>query len=154
MIPFFDLKTQYETIGADLEREVLAVLRSGSYILGEPVERFEQAFAAYCGVRHGIGVDNGTNSLTLALKAMGLQPGDEVITVSNTAVPTVCAIVNAGCVPRFVDIERDTYLMDVDRIEACITPRTRCLLPVHLYGQNVAMERVLEIAQRHGLKVL
>ena len=154
MIKVWNYLNEYQEEKAEILAGIEKVLNSGWLIMGESLKSFEQKFAAYCGVRHGIGVDNGTNSLTLALKAMGLNGGDEVITVSNTAVPTVCAIVNAGGVPRFVDIERDTYLMDVERIEAALTPRTRVLLPVHLYGQNVAMERVMEIARKHGLKVL
>jgi aminotransferase EvaB len=130
------------------------VFRSGRLILGESVKNFEAAFSAYCGVRYGVGVDNATNGLFLSLKALDIGPGDEVITVSNTAVPTVSAICAAGARPRFVDIDPATYLMDVRQIESAITPRTRCLLPVHLFGQCVAMETVKAVAERHGLKVV
>ena len=105
-----------------------SVFRSGQLILGPRVREFETAFAAYCGVSHGIGVDNGTNALMLGLKALGVTPGSEVVTVPNTAVPTVAAIVAAGGVPRFVDIDRDSYVMDVNLLETAITARTACVL--------------------------
>lgn len=143
---------------ADERDEILAavdrVFSSGQLILGESVKRFERAFADYCGVKHGVGVDNGTNAVFLGLKALGVGPGDEVITVPNTAVPTVSAIVTAGATPRFVDIDPRTYLMDVSQVESIITERTRCIVPVHLYGQCVDMEPLNEIASRHGLSVL
>ena len=130
------------------------VFRSGKLILGPHVVEFEKAFAAYCGVRHGIGVDNGTNALTLGLRALGVKPGSEVVTVPNTAVPTVSAIVAAGGVPRFVDIDRDSYLMDVSLLEDAITERTSCVLPVHLFGQSVAMADLRRIANGRGIPVL
>ncbi|MBG0791824.1 MAG: DegT/DnrJ/EryC1/StrS family aminotransferase [Desulfovibrionaceae bacterium] len=143
---------------AEERREVLeaveGVLESGKLILGPNVEAFEAEFAAYCGARHGIGVDNGTNAIFLALKAVGVEPGDEVITVTNTAVPTVSAIVSAGAVPRFVDIDPATYLMDTRRLEDAVTPKTRCIVPVHLYGQCVDMDAVRAVAARHDLKVV
>ena len=111
------------------------VFRSGQLVLGPHVAEFETAFAAYCGVRYGIGVDNGTNALMLGLKALGVTPGSEVITVPNTAIPTVAAIIAAGGVPRFVDIETDGYVMDVNLLENAFTERTACILPVHLFGQ-------------------
>ncbi|MDH7568051.1 MAG: DegT/DnrJ/EryC1/StrS family aminotransferase [Armatimonadota bacterium] len=153
-IKVWDYLAEYEAEREDILAGVEKVFRSGWLIFGESLKQFEQAFPAYCGVAHGVGVDNGTNGLTLALRALGIGAGDEVITTSNTAVPTVSAIVTAGATPRFVEIERDTYLMDVDQLEAAITPRTRCILPVHLYGQCVAIEKVLEVARRHNLKVL
>ena len=130
------------------------VFRSGQLILGPHVEEFETAFAAYCGARHGIGVDNGTNALMLGLKALGVTPGSEVVTVPNTAVPTVAAIVAAGCVPRFVDIDPDGYGMDVNLLEDALTERTACILPVHLFGQCVPMSALSPIAARRGLPVL
>ena len=130
------------------------VFRSGQLILGPHVKQFETAFAAYCGVSHGIGVDNGTNALMLGLKALDVQPGSEVITVPNTAVPTVAAIVAAGGVPRFVDIDRNSYVMDVNLLEAAVSERTACVLPVHLFGQCVPMSSLRRITSARGIPVL
>ncbi|WP_210529329.1 DegT/DnrJ/EryC1/StrS family aminotransferase [Rubellimicrobium arenae] len=154
MIPFLDLTAQYRTIEADLEDAVLAVLRSGTYVLGEPVERFESAFARYCGSRHAIALNTGTSALHLALLAAGIGPGDEVITVSMTFVATTAAILYAGATPVFVDIDPATWTMDPARIEAAITPRTRAILPVHLHGRIADMDSIGEIAARHGLVVI
>jgi aminotransferase EvaB len=154
MIRVWNYLPEYEAEKADILAGIEQVLSSGQLILGPSVKAFEQGFAAYCGCSHGIGVDNGTNSLMLSLRAFGLKPGDEVITVANTAVPTVSAIVSAGAVPRFVDIDPRSYLMDTERVAAAITPRTRVILPVHLYGQVVPMEPLLELARRHSLRVL
>lgn len=130
------------------------VFSSGRLILGPEVAAFEAAFAAYCGVAYGVGVNSCTDALFLALKALGIGPGDEVITVANTAVPTVAALRATGAMPVFVDVEEDTFLIDVSRIEPAITSRTKCILPVHLFGQVADMEPLLEIAARHELKVL
>jgi dTDP-4-amino-4,6-dideoxygalactose transaminase len=115
------------------------------------VREFEARFAAYVGASDGVGVNSGTDAIFLALKALEVGPGDEVITVANTAVPTVSAIRATGASPVFVDIEPDTYLMDVRQVEARVTPRTKALLPVHLYGQSVDLDPLIEIAARHGL---
>lgn len=143
---------------AELETEILAAVRcvfeSGHLILGERVREFEERFAAYVGAGHGIGVNSGTDALWLALKALGVGPGDEVISVANTAVPTVAAIRAAGGMPVFVDVEPDTYLMDVAQVAAKITPRTKALLPVHLYGQSVDLDPLLVLAERHGLGIV
>lgn len=154
LIKVWDYLEELEEEKADILAGVEKVLYSGRLILGQSGRDFEAAFASYCGVRFGVGVDNATNGLFLALKALGVGPGDEVITVSNTAVPTAAAIVAAGTAPRFVDIDPDTYLMDVDRLEAAITARTRCILPVHLYGQCVDMAGVSAVAAKHGLAVV
>ena len=154
MIPFFDLKPQYETIGADLEREMLAVLRSGNYILGEPVERFEQAFAAYCETRHAIALNSGTSALHLALMAAGVGAGDEVITTPSTFVATVAAIVYAGATPVLVDIDPVSWNIDPRAVEAAITARTRAILPVHLHGRLADVEALGRIARRHGLALI
>ena len=130
------------------------VISSGRLILGPEVSAFEEAFAAYCGVAHGVGVNSGTDALFLALKALGIGPGDEVITVANTAVPTVAAIRAAGALPVFVDVEEDTFLMDVSQLEAAITGKTTCIIPVHLYGQPVDMEPLMHIARKRGLYVV
>jgi len=145
---------EYENEKKEIHSAIEEVLKSGSLILGENVKKFEEEFARYCGVRFGVGVNSGTDALFLGLKALGIGPGDEVITVANTAVPTVSAIVSAGATPRFVDIDHETYLMDTTQLEKAITKKTKCILPVHLYGQCVNMDDVRNIAQRHGLKVL
>ncbi|MFI1809232.1 DegT/DnrJ/EryC1/StrS family aminotransferase [Streptomyces sp. NPDC020422] len=129
------------------------VFGSGRLVLADSVRSFEEEFAARHGAGHCVGVDNGTNAVKLGLEALGVGPGDEVITVSNTAAPTVLAIAGTGATPVFVDVRED-YLMDVSRVEAALTPRTRCLLPVHLYGQCVDMAPLEELAARHGLAVL
>lgn len=153
-IKVWDYVEEYKAEREEILAAVDRVFGSGILILGNSVKSFEAEFAAYCGSRFGVGVDNATNGIFLALKTLGIGQGDEVITVSNTAVPTVSAIAQAGATPRFVDIEPDTGLMDVAKIEAAITPRTRCLIPVHLYGQCVDMEGLLEIARRHDLRVI
>ena len=153
-IQVWDYRAEYEAEREDILKAVERVLRSGRLVLGESVRNFEHELAAYCGAGHGVGVGSGTDALVLALRALGVQPGDEVITTSNTAIPTVSAIVTAGAAPRFVDIERDTYLMDMAQLEHAITERTRCIVPVHLFGQCVAMDRVQALADRHGLAVL
>jgi len=145
---------EYEQEKEEIYAAIRTVLESGTLILGDQVRLFEQEFAQYCGVRYGVGVNSGTDALFLGLKALGIGHGDEVITVPNTAVPTVSAIVSTGAIPRFVDIEPDTYLMDVQQLEHTITEKTKCILPVHLYGQCVDMDRVSQIAAHHGLKVL
>jgi aminotransferase EvaB len=145
---------EYESERDDILDAVETVFRSGRLILGESVAGFEREFAAYHGVPHCVGVDNGTNAIKLGLQALGIGPGDEVITVSNTAAPTVVAIDNVGATPVFVDIDPDTYLMDTAQLAAAITPRTRCLLPVHLYGQCVDMAPLRELAARHDLRIV
>lgn len=146
--------SEYEAEREEILAAVESVLRSGKLILGPNVAAFEEEFAAYCGAQYGVGCDNGTNAVMLALLALGLAPGDEVVTVANTAVPTVSAIVSAGGLPRFVDIDPATYLMDTARLEAAVTPRTRAIVAVHLFGQCVAMEAVRAVADRHGLLVV
>lgn len=145
---------EYAEERADIHDAVEKVFSSGKLVLGPSVSAFEQEFAAYHDVPHCVGVDNGTNAIVLGLRALGIGAGDEVITVSNTAAPTVIAIDAVGATPVFVDVDPDTYLMDVTQIEAAVTDRTRCLLPVHLYGQCVDMVKVREVADRQGLPIL
>ncbi|MET0234371.1 MAG: DegT/DnrJ/EryC1/StrS family aminotransferase [Kibdelosporangium sp.] len=145
---------EYEKERDDILDAVDTVFRSGKLVLGPSVAAFEQEFAAYNGVEHCVGVDNGTNALVLGLRALGVGAGDEVITVSNTAAPTVIAIDQVGATPVFVDVDRDTYLMEIDQVAAAITERTKCLLPVHLYGQCVDMAPLKELAAKHGLPIL
>jgi dTDP-4-amino-4,6-dideoxygalactose transaminase len=153
-VPFVDLKEQYNSIRNELEPVLQEVFRDAAFILGKYVARFEQEFAAYCGVQHAIGVNSGTDAITLTLKALGLGPGDEVITAANTFVATVEAITHAGCKPVLVDILPDTYNMDPNALEEKITPRTRAIIPVHLYGQPSDMATIMKIAKRHDLFVI
>ncbi|KUL55242.1 daunorubicin biosynthesis sensory transduction protein DnrJ [Streptomyces sp. NRRL F-4489] len=145
---------EYDKERADILDAVDTVFSSGQLVLGKSVKGFEREFADYHGLAHCVGVDNGTNAIVLGLRALGIGPGDEVITVSNTAAPTVVAINAVGATPVFVDIHPETYLMEVDQVAAAITPRTRCLLPVHLYGQCVDMAPLKALAVKHGLAVL
>lgn len=145
---------EYAENKEEILKAVEEVFESGQLILGNKVQLFEKTYAAYCGVNYGIGVDNGTNAITLALHSLGITGGDEVITVANTAIPTVSAIVTAGATPVFVDINPETYLMDISKIETAITSKTKCILPVHLYGQCVDMDPLMEIAHRYRLCIL
>ena len=153
-IQVWDYRAEYEEERPDVLAAVDQVMRSGRLILGESVRSLEKELAAYCGVGHGVGVNSGTDALILALRALEIQTGDEVITTSNTAIPTVSAIMSAGATPRFVDIETGTYLMDVAQLEAAITPRTRCIIPVHLFGQCADMDAVRAVANHHGIPIL
>ncbi|MFH1067396.1 MAG: DegT/DnrJ/EryC1/StrS family aminotransferase [bacterium] len=154
MIKLADLEAQYQEIEAELVPAVTRVLKSGRYILGSEVDAFEQEFAAFCQAKHAVGVNSGTSALHLALLAAGVKAGDEVITVPYTFVATVAAILYIGAKPVFVDIRPDTYTMDADQIASKITPRTKAILPVHLYGQPADMEPILAIAKKHGLPVI
>ncbi len=145
---------EYEAEREEILASVDAVFRSGTLILGDRVSRFEAGFSAYCGCRYGIGVNSATDALFLAMKALGIGEGDEVITVANTAVPTVSAIVATGARPVFVDVNPVNFLMDVGLLEAAITPQTKCILPVHLFGQCVDMDVVNGIAKKQGIFVL
>ncbi|WP_026422538.1 DegT/DnrJ/EryC1/StrS family aminotransferase [Actinokineospora inagensis] len=150
----WDYLSEYENEREDILDAVDTVFRSGQLVFGPSVRGFEEEFAGYHGVGHSVGVDNGTNALVLALRALGVKPGDEVVTVSNTAAPTVIAIDQVGATPVFVDVHERNYLMDVAQVEAAITPRTTCLLPVHLYGQCVDLAPLTKIAAKHGLSIL
>jgi dTDP-4-amino-4,6-dideoxygalactose transaminase len=154
MIPFRDLRAQYQSIKSEIDRAVASVLESGQYVLGGEVSAFEKEFAAYCGAPEAVAVNSGTSALHLALLAAGIGPGDEVITVPFTFVATVAAIRYTGAKPVFVDIEVDSYTLDVSRLDKAITRRTRAILPVHLYGQPADMDPILEIARRHDLLVI
>jgi len=154
VVPFGNLKNNYFRQKEAIDHAVAAVLASGWFILGEKVTEFENAFAAYCGAKFGIGVGSGTEAIHLALLACGIMPGDEVITVANTCVPTISAISFAGAKPVLVDIDPTTYTIDPVRIAERITERTKVILPVHLYGQCADMDPILDIAQRYGLKVV
>ena len=153
-VPYLDLKTQYQSIKAEIDAAIARVLDSCQFVLGPEVAAFEQEFAAYCGAAECIAVNSGTSALHLALLAAGVGPGDEVITVPFTFVASVSAITYAGARPVLVDIDPRTFTMDPAAIEAAITPRTKAILPVHLYGQSADMDPIMEVARRHGLIVI
>jgi len=154
MIPYLDLQAQYRSIKGEIDSAVLRVLDSTQYILGEEVAAFEREFAGYCQASQAIGLNSGTSALHLALLAAGIGPGDEVITVPFTFVATVSAICYTGATPVFVDIEPDYFTMDPSKVEAAITPKTKAIMPVHLYGQPADMDPIAEIARRRGLIVI
>lgn len=147
-------KTQYLSYKSEIDAAIFRVLDSGWYILGNEVRSFEEEFAGYIGVAHGIGAGSGTEAIHLALKACGVTHGDEVITVSHTAVATVAAIDLAGATPVLVDIDPDFYTIDPEKIESSITSNTKAIIPVHIYGQPADMDSVMEIAKKYSLKVI
>ncbi|MBN1559547.1 DegT/DnrJ/EryC1/StrS family aminotransferase [candidate division KSB1 bacterium] len=153
-IPFGNLKRHYASIRDEIDAAVHRVLESGWYILGNELSQFEKEFADYVDVKHSIGVGSGTEALHLALVAAGVGRGDHVITVANTAVPTLSAISFAGAVPIFVDIDPDSYCINAAKIEAAITAKTRAIVPVHLYGHACDMPTIMDIARQHDLKVI
>ncbi|MBX7071769.1 MAG: DegT/DnrJ/EryC1/StrS family aminotransferase [Pirellulales bacterium] len=154
MIPFHNLRPLAERLAPQLQAASQRVLASGWYVLGPEVEAFEHAWANYLGVSHAVGVANGTDAIELALRAADIGPGDEVITVAHTAVATVCGIERAGARPVLVDIDAATYTMDPAAAAAAITPRTRAILPVHLYGQPADMTALTALADRHDLTLI
>jgi len=147
-------RAQYEAHRVEIDNAIRRVLESGRYILGEEVRAFEREFADYVGVRHAIGVGSGTEALHLALAACGIGPGDEVITVAHTAIATVAAIELCGATPVLVDIEPDYFTLDAARLQSAITPRTRAIIPVHLYGQPADLGAIFSVAARHGIRVI
>lgn len=149
-----NLKAQYLSIQAEIDAALARVLGSGKFILGEEVSAFENEFSKYCGVEHAVGVDSGTSAIQLALLACGIGVGDEVITVSTTAVATVAAIELTGARPVLVDIGPSCYTMDPSKLAEALTPRTRAILPVHLYGCPAEMEPILAFAHEHQLFVI
>jgi dTDP-4-amino-4,6-dideoxygalactose transaminase len=153
-IPLLDLVAQYHSIKEEMDKAVLGVLESGSFILGPNVAALEQEVAAYLGVKHAIGVASGTDALVIALRATGLEPGDEVIVPAFSFFATAGTVMTVGAHPVFVDIDPDTYLIDTSAIEAVVTSRTKAIIPVHLYGQPANMDEIMNIAERHGLRVI
>ncbi len=153
-VPPFSLSEQLAALGPDLDDAVLRVLRSGQYIGGGEIQRFEQDFAAKVGTPHAIGCNSGTDALILALRGLGIGPGDEVITTSFSFFATAEAISSVGATPVFVDVDPATYLIDLNQIEAAITAATRALIPVHLFGRPVDLDQLVAMAQHHGLKVI
>jgi dTDP-4-amino-4,6-dideoxygalactose transaminase len=154
MITFVDLQAEYAEISQEIAQAIQRVLKSGWFILGGEGERFEEEFAKYIGSKYGIGVNSGSDALFLGLKAVGVGEGDEVITVSHTFISTADAIVRNGAKPVFVDIDPETYCIDVSKIEERIAGRTKAILPVHLYGHPADMEPVMELARKYRLFVV
>ncbi len=154
MIPLVDLKAQYENIKGEIDEAVANVVESCHFVLGKDVEAFEEDFAAYCQSRFALGVNSGTSALHLALLTAGVGEGDEVITVSYTFVATAAAISYTGARPVFVDINRSACTIDPEKIEAAITPRTKAIMPVHIYGNCADMDPILDIARKHNLIVI
>ena len=153
-VPFLELLPTYTELKPELDAAVARVLASGWYLLGEELAAFEREYAAYVGARHCIGVGNGLDALHLALRALGVKEGDEVIVPSHTYIATWLGVSQAGATPVPVEVDPRTYNLDPERVEAAITPRTRAILPVHLYGQPADLRAILEIARRRGLAVL
>ena len=153
-IPMADLKAQYHSIRDEIDAAMRRVIENSQFILSPEVEDFEKEMAAYCGTAYAVGVASGTGALQLALLACGIGPGDEVITTPFTFIATAEAITQCGAVPVFVDIDPVTYNIDPGLIEAKITPKTRCILPVHLYGRPADMDPIMTIAKNHNLKVI
>jgi len=153
-VPYLDLNAQYRSIKPEIDAAIARVLESSQFVLGSEVAWFEQEFAAYCGTAECIALNSGTSALHLALLAAGVGPSDEVITVPFTFVASVAAILYAGARPVLVDIDPDTFTMNPAVLEAAITPRTKAILPVHLYGHPADMDPILEVARRHGLVVI
>ncbi len=153
-VPFQDLPLQIRNLRAELDPAIDAVLRHGQFILGPEVTAFEQAWALFCGTKHGIGVGSGTDALQLVLRALNIGPGHEVITVANSFIATAEAISYTGARPVLVDCDREHFLIDPDAVAAAITPRTRAIMPVHLYGQPANMDALTSLANEHGLAVI
>jgi dTDP-4-amino-4,6-dideoxygalactose transaminase len=154
MIPFVDLQAQYRSIKDEIDRAIQGVIDTSAFIRGEPLAAFEKAFAAIHGVKHARGVGSGTDALYLAARACGLGPGDEMITVPNSWVSTATAASVCGATPVFVDIDPDTYQMDADALESAVTPKTKAIFPVHMFGHPAPMTAIMEVATARGIKVV
>ncbi|MDQ1558594.1 MAG: hypothetical protein QOD32_1654 [Pyrinomonadaceae bacterium] len=154
MIPFVDLQAQYRSIKLEVDEAIGRVVESAAFILGREVEAFEAAFAEYLGARFCVGVSSGTAAVQLAVTACGVTAGDEVLVPANTFFATAEAVSTAGATPVFVDADPVSYTIDPTKIEAAITPRTRAIIPVHLYGQSADLDPIFEIAARHNLSVI
>jgi dTDP-4-amino-4,6-dideoxygalactose transaminase len=153
-VPFLDLARETQRLRPELDAALDRVLSSGSYILSDEVQRFEAAFAEACGTRHAVGVASGTDAITIALLAVGIQPGDEVITAPNTCVPTIVGIERTGARAVLADVDPTTYTLDPEQVQRRLTQRTRALLPVHLYGQPADLGALAALADEHGLAVV
>ncbi len=154
MVPLIDLKIQHRSIAAEIEAAIKNVCENTAFILSDEMKAFEQEFATYCGAKHGIGVANGTEALFLALKALGIGAGDEVIVPTNTFIATAAAVSHTGAIPVFVDCDPETYCIDPAKISGAITERTKAIIPVHLYGHPADMDTIMNIVRSCGLKVV
>jgi dTDP-4-amino-4,6-dideoxygalactose transaminase len=154
MIPLVDLTAQYLSIKEEIDAAVLSTLESGHFILGPQVTKFEESVASYLGVKHAVGLASGTDALVIALRALNIGLGDEVIIPAYTFFATAGTVMSVGATPVFVDIDPQTYQIDVNKIAAAITPKTKAIIPVHLYGYPAEMNSILEIARDHNLKVI
>lgn len=154
MIPFLELKTQFRAIEPEARAALDRVLTRGWYVLGEECAAFESEFAAYLGIEHAVGVNSGTDAIELALRALGVGPGDEVITAANTCVPTAAGITSAGATLVPADVDPQTLTLDAQSVAAAITPKTRAIVPVHLYGHPCDMDPLLALARERGLLVV
>lgn len=153
-VPFVDLKAQFASIEDQVMPAITGTLQKCDFVMGQNVEKFEEEFAAYCNTKYGIGCDSGTSALELVLRAYDIGVGDEVITVANTFIATTLAIEFTGATPVLVDIDPQTYMIDISKIEAVITSRTKAIMPVHLYGHPTDMDPIMDIANEHGLIVI
>jgi dTDP-4-amino-4,6-dideoxygalactose transaminase len=153
-VPFQDLPLQTGALRAELDPAIDRVLRHGQFVLGPEVELFEQEWAAYCGVKYAVGVGSGTDALQLILRALGIGRGDEVLTVANTFIATAEAISYTGATPVLVDCELDTYLIDIDAVKSAVTPRTRAIILVHLYGQPANIDALRRLADKQGVALI
>lgn len=154
MVPLIDLKIQHRSIAAEIEAAIHNVCENTAFILSDEMKAFEEEFAGYCGAKHGVGVANGTEALFLALKALSVGPGDEVIVPANTFIATAAAVAHAGATPVFVDVDPETYCLDPARVSSAVTPKTKAIMPVHLYGHPAEMDAIMSIAKSSGLKVI
>lgn len=153
-VPFIDLNAQYQTIAHEIQQAMLGVIEKSDFILGKELEAFEREFAEYCRVKYAIGLDNGTSALEMALRAYGIGEGDEVITSAHTFIATASAIAFTGAKPVLIDIDPKTYNLNPELIESAITEKTKAIMPVHLYGQPVDMDKIMDTAQRYDLIVI
>ena len=153
-IPFVDLKAQYSSIKKEIDQAISDVIQDSAFIGGKYAKAFEQSFADYIGVKYCIGVGNGTDALYIALKALGISEGDEVITVANTFIATSEAITMTGARVVFVDCDAETYNIDIEKLEQAITPKTKAIIPVHLYGQSAEMDKIKDVAKKHNLYIV
>lgn len=153
-VPFVDLRAQYQSMVEEVQQAITVVLERGDFVLGTEVGLFEEEFATYCETECAVGVDSGTSALELALRAFNIGPGDEVITAANTFIATVLAISYTGATPVLVDVDPETYSIDVSLVERAITNHTRAIIPVHLYGHPADVDPIMEIAEKYGLVVI
>lgn len=154
MVPLIDLKIQHRSIASEVEEAIKRVCDNTAFILSDEMKQFESEFAAFCGAKHGVGVANGTDALYLALKALGIGAGDEVLVPTNTFIATAEAVSHTGATPVFVDIDPATYCIDPARISSAITAKTKAIMPVHLYGHPCDMDAIQNIARSNGLKIV